>query len=151
VPAAGAAAAGAAAAAAGAAGAGAAAGAVAPVPADLLTPPWPLQAPRPLRAEVVPSLQVTPLDPELEDAAALEAVVEELGVLAGAAAVVPPWPAAFAVAVLSTPPCPLQAPRPAWDAVLPSLQIGGGAALLSVVCDKETVGSAMSAANNNRP
>src|SRR5579864_9564007 len=50
--------------AAGAGAAGAAAGAagvsgVAPAEADLLIPPWPLQAPRPPCGEVVPSLHVT--------------------------------------------------------------------------------------------
>jgi hypothetical protein len=132
--------------------AGAAAGAEAPVPADLLMPPWPLQAPRPPWGEVVPSLQVT--GPELDpDAGALELAVVlgalELAAAAAGAAALPP--AALAVAVLSTPPCPLQAPRPACAEVVPSLQIGGGAELLSVACDSETAGSASSTASSSTP
>jgi len=80
--------------------------------ADLLMPPWPLQAPRPPR-EVVPSLQITS-PPRLEVPLPEDALVSAGAAAAGAA--VP------ADADLLTPPCPLQAPRPARE-VVPSLQI----------------------------
>jgi len=91
----------------------AAAGALAAaVPADLFTPPWPLQAPRP-PLEVVPSLQVTVVpEPEVDPVAA--------GALAAAGA-----SAGVALpdeADLFTPPWPLQAPRPPLE-VVPSLQV----------------------------
>ncbi len=69
-------------------------------------PPWPLQAPRPVAVEVVPSLQVVP--PEL--AAAGVADVAGAAELAEAEAFcLPPWP--------------LQAPRPVAVDVVPSLQV----------------------------
>jgi hypothetical protein len=107
----------AAAAAAGAAGAGALAGA-APL---LLMPPWPLQAPRPPFGEVVPSLQGTGPVPVLAVAGAAAAAAA-----AGAGAVTGTAPLLF------TPPCPLQAPRPAFGEVVPSLH-GTGPVLLAVV------------------
>jgi len=83
---------------------------LAPAVADLLTPPWPRQAPRPPCAAVVPSLQMTgppaleELLPEVPEAAAAGASVlaelEELPELAPAEA------------ALLTPPWPRQAPRP---------------------------------------
>lgn len=80
--------------------------------ADLLMPPWPLQAPLPPCGEVEPSLQVTAplLEMELEVAAAGAIVAD------GAAC----WPAT--AADLFTPPWPLQAPRPLWE-LDPSLQV----------------------------
>jgi len=118
VLAAGAAAAGAAAA--GAAGAAAvvfaAGAAVVEAAAGLLfdafcTPPCPLQAPRPVAVEVVPSLHVL-------------GVPEAAGAAAGAAGAA----AAGAGAVVEafwTPPCPLQAPRPVAVEVVPSVQVVG--------------------------
>jgi hypothetical protein len=80
--AAGAAAAGAAAAAAGAAGAAADAAV-----ADLLMPPWPLQAPRPPCGEVVPSLHVTgPLELLLAAGVVAACASETAGAAASAAA-----------------------------------------------------------------
>jgi hypothetical protein len=116
VPAAGAAgaAAGAAAAAAGAVEA-ATAGAAAPAAGLLFegfcTPPWPLQAPRPVAVLVVPSLQVAGAP---DDAGAVEA-----GAAAGAAAA----GEAAAAAAFCTPPWPLHAPRPVAVDVVPSLQV----------------------------
>src|SRR5579862_1671902 len=68
-------------AAAGAAGAAGVAG-VAPAGADLLIPPWPLQAPRPPCGEVVPSLQATG---PLEAAAAVLWAPERPGAVPSAA------------------------------------------------------------------
>jgi hypothetical protein len=94
-----------------AAGAAAGAGAVlAAVPADLLTPPWPLHAPRP-PLELEPSLQVTAAAVPREVDAALVADVD--GVAAGAGA---------AAADLLTPPWPLHAPRPPLE-LEPSLHV----------------------------
>jgi hypothetical protein len=121
VVAAGAAAAGAAAAgAAGAAAVFAAAGAaVVEAAAGLLfdafcTPPCPLQAPRPVAVEVVPSLQVLGV-PEDAGAAAGAAGADAAGA-AGVGAV---------SAAFWTPPWPLQAPRPVAVEVVPSLQVVG--------------------------
>src|SRR5579863_9565109 len=68
--------------AAGAAGAGAGVAGVAPAGADLLIPPWPLQAPRPPCGELVPSLQVTG---PLEAAAAVLWAPERPGAVPSAA------------------------------------------------------------------
>jgi hypothetical protein len=113
----------------------------------LLTPPWPLHAPRPLCAEVVPSLQVTPPlaaeeDDDEDGAVVPDELLEEL--LAGAE--LPEL--AAAVADLSTPPWPLQAPRPACVAVLPSLQTGSA---VLVVCDRATAGASDSATTSAAP
>jgi hypothetical protein len=156
-----------AAAAAAAAGAGAVAGAAAgleedveELPASLFTPPCPRQAPRPPWAAVVPSLQVTGALEEDEEDEELEDVPDEAAVLepeAGAAE--PEEPLAAALAVLSTPPWPLQAPRPLCVAVEPSLQTGLGAVLLLelvlvlplVLCASDSAGAASSAAANTAP
>jgi hypothetical protein len=127
----------------GAAGALAAAGAMAAgaavePPADLLMPPWPLQAPRPPLDEV-PSVQVTvpPLLLVLAGAAAGAGA----GAGAGAAAVAAPE------ADLLMPPCPLQAPRPPCGEVLPSLQVTG----LPVSCAEAMRGSASTVAASTAP
>jgi hypothetical protein len=75
------------------------------------TPPWPLQAPFPVAEEVVPSLQVV-------------GVLDYAGA-AGAAAAGAAGAAAGAVveAAFWTPPCPLQAPFPVAEEVVPSLQV----------------------------
>jgi hypothetical protein len=78
------------------------------------TPPWPLQAPFPVAEEVVPSLQVVGL---LDDAGAAGAAVAGAGGAAGAAA------GAVVEAAFWTPPCPLQAPFPVAEEVVPSLQV----------------------------
>ncbi|HEX4387860.1 MAG TPA: hypothetical protein VH109_04485, partial [Steroidobacteraceae bacterium] len=104
--------------------AGAAAGALAPEPADLLTPPCPLQAPRP-PLEDVPSLQVTVAVP-------LPVLVAALVLAAGATAGAAAAPLAPEPADLLTPPCPLQAPRPPLDE-LPSLQVTLEPLLLELV------------------
>jgi hypothetical protein len=120
-----------------AAAAGAAADALAAaVPADLFTPPWPLQAPRP-PLEVVPSLQVT-VPPELLEVAA--------GALAAAGA-----SAGVALpdeADLFTPPWPLQAPRPPLE-VVPSLQVTVVPAL--VACAIDTTGAPIRATEAAAP
>jgi hypothetical protein len=95
--------------------AGAAGAAAAAVPADLFTPPWPLQAPRP-PFDVVPSLQVTVV-PELD---VVPEALDAAGALAAAGASA--GAALPEEADLFTPPCPLQAPRPPFD-VVPSLQV----------------------------
>jgi hypothetical protein len=75
------------------------------------TPPCPLQAPLPVAEEVVPSLQVVGL---LDDAgAAGVAVAGAAGAAAGAVVEAAFW----------TPPCPLQAPFPVAEEVVPSLQV----------------------------
>jgi hypothetical protein len=75
------------------------------------TPPWPLQAPFPVAEEVVPSLQVVGV---LDDAgAAGAAVAGAAGAAAGAVVEEAFW----------TPPCPLQAPFPVAEEVVPSLQV----------------------------
>ena len=72
-------------------------------PADLLTPPWPLQAPRPACDALVPSLQVTPpLAEEADDEEDGAMVPDELLVELDAGAELPELLAA--VADLSTPP-----------------------------------------------
>jgi hypothetical protein len=118
-------------------------------------PPCPRQAPRPPLAEVVPSLQVTgPLEELEEEEPELleveEPEVEAPAELAAGALLEEPL---AALADLSTPPWPLQAPRPACVAVVPSLQTGAGVEL-SVDCDSEIVGlnsrDAVSAAPNVR-
>jgi hypothetical protein len=70
--------------------------------------------------------------------------------LAGAEAAAPADPAVAlpADADLSTPPCPLHAPRPPCAAVVPSLQ-ATGPALLS--CAVETAGATAIAATNTAP
>lgn len=125
-----------------AAGAAAAAGAAEPASAeaDLFTPPWPLQAPRPLCEEVVPSLHVTAPLPLLADA---EPDDDEPA--AGAAvdsALLPE--VAPAEADLLMPPCPLQAPRPPCGEVVPSLHTTG----LEVLCANEGAGAANSTTAN---
>src|SRR6185312_727923 len=68
---------------------------------------------------------------------------------AGAAAAAAPLlapAAALAVAALSMPPWPLQAPRPPWGEVVPSLQVTGAAASAAVAA----AGSAASAAPSSR-
>lgn len=92
-------------------------------------------------------MQVTPpLDEEEDDeeAGAIEPdeLLEEL--LAGAE--LPEL--AAAVADLSTPPWPLQAPRPACVAVLPSLQTGSA---VLVVCDRASGGANASATASAAP
>jgi hypothetical protein len=75
------------------------------------TPPWPLQAPFPVAEEVVPSLQVVGV---LDDAgAAGAAVAGAAGAAAGAVVEEAFW----------MPPCPLQAPFPVAEEVVPSLQV----------------------------
>jgi hypothetical protein len=75
------------------------------------TPPCPLHAPFPVAEEVVPSLQVVGV---LDDAgAAGAAVAGAAGAAAGAVVAVAFW----------TPPCPLQAPFPVAEEVVPSLQV----------------------------
>ena len=117
--------------------AGAAAGAAAaPLAASLLTPPWPLQAPRP-PLDVVPSMQVT-----------VEPLLLEL-VLAGAAALEEPEELVLLMLVpadLLTPPWPLQAPRPPLD-VLPSLQV----TVVLVSWAAQIAGAANSAPANRAP
>jgi hypothetical protein len=120
-PAAGAAAAVVAAGAAGAAAVGAAAAGAGAAPAGvalaaLFTPPWPLQAPRPLLEDIVPSLQ-TVAAPAVELAAAAAGAAAGVDAAAGAAD-----PAGVALAALFTPPWPLHAPRPLLAEVVPSLQ-----------------------------
>jgi hypothetical protein len=122
------------------AAAGAAAGGAAALPADLLTPPWPLQAPRP-PLEVVPSLQVTVAEPllvELAAAGAAGAGAAELVLLVPLLLLVP--------ADLLMPPCPLQAPRPPLE-VVPSLQV----TVLAVSCAAQIAGAASSAPANKTP
>jgi hypothetical protein len=148
-----------AAAAAAAAGAGAVAGveAVEELPASLFTPPWPRQAPRPPWAAVVPSLQVTGVleDEEPEEELELDELLEAAGVAPAAGAAAPEEPPAAALADLSTPPWPLQAPRPLWLAVEPSLHTGFGAVLLLelvlVLCASDSAGAASNAAANAAP
>ena len=94
--------------------AGAAAAAVAAVEADLFTPPWPEQAPRP-ECEVLPSLQVT-VPP-------LEAGADAGAGAVGAAGAALPEELEPAEADLLTPPCPEQAPRPECVDVVPSLHV----------------------------
>jgi hypothetical protein len=77
------------------------------------TPPCPLQAPRPVAMEVVPSLQVLGVPDAAGSAGAAGAAA------AGAAG------AALVVAAFWTPPCPLHAPRPVAVEVVPSLQVVG--------------------------
>jgi hypothetical protein len=113
-------------------------GAGAGAPADLFTPPWPLQAPRPPLDEV-PSLQVTVPPPLLVPAGA--AADAAAGAAAGAAVVAAPE------ADLLMPPCPLQAPRPPCGEVLPSLQVTGPA----VSCAEAMTGSASSVAASTAP
>jgi hypothetical protein len=79
----------------------------------LFTPPCPLQAPRPVLVDVVPSLQVTVVAGEVLEAPLVEPLVLDPVLLA----------AAPALLLLSTPPCPLQAPRPLLADVVPSLQV----------------------------
>jgi hypothetical protein len=70
------------------AAADAAAGALVPLEADLFTPPWPLQAPRPPCGEVVPSLQVTGpllLEEPVDEEELLPAVAAGAAAAAGAA------------------------------------------------------------------
>jgi len=114
---------------------------LAPAEADLLTPPWPRQAPRPPCAAVVPSLQTTgPLALEEflpEDPAPVAAGASELAELVELAP---------AEADLLTPPWPRQAPRPPCAAVVPSLQTTG--LLVLVLCAVETAGAASSALAN---
>jgi hypothetical protein len=149
------------------AGAGCGAGIAEPVDtappvacAALLIPPWPLQAPRPPCAEVVPSLQATGPDVLVEadgaaPAAAVGLVVAADGLAGGglelAGAVVAPAaaapPEAAFVAALSMPPWPLQAPRPPCGELVPSLQVTG----VVVSAAALTPGSANSAAAANAP
>jgi hypothetical protein len=132
--------------AAGAGAAGAAALPALPAEADLFTPPWPEQAPRPLCVEVVPSLQVTVPEPDAADDAEVAAPA------AGAGAASEPEAEALAPADadLSIPPCPEQAPRPPWGEVVPSLQVTEPLVALEV-CAEETTGPASSAAANIAP
>lgn len=105
--------------------------------ADLLMPPWPLQAPLPPCGEVEPSLQVTAplLEMELEVAAAGAIVAD------GAAC----WPAT--AADLFTPPWPLQAPRPLWE-LDPSLHV---TVVMLASWALESAGAASSAAPSTVP
>jgi hypothetical protein len=88
--------------------------------ADLFTPPWPLQAPRP-PLEELPSLQVTMLGalPVMAVPAAGAAAGAVAGAAAGAGVLLL---VVVAGTDLFTPPWPLQAPRPPLEA-LPSLQV----------------------------
>jgi len=134
------AAAGAAASSVGGAVVGAAAGAVPPLEAALLTPPWPLQAPRPECVEVVPSLQTTA--PAPADGEELAAVGAGAGAAAAGAL------AELAEADLLIPPCPLQAPRPPCGEVVPSLHTTG---LLDASWADDTAGAASNAAASMAP
>jgi hypothetical protein len=130
------AAAGAATAAAGAAAVAAGAALAPAAEAEVLMPPWPLQAPRPPCGEVVPSLQVTgPL--LVDDEALLAAGAAAAGAAAGWLELVLP------AADLLMPPWPLHAPRPPCGDVVPSLQVTGP---LELLWASARVGAASSAA-----
>ena len=89
----------------------------------------------------MPSLQTTgPLPLEGEELAAAGVAAPALAA-EGALAELP----LAAEADLFTPPWPLQAPRPPWGEVVPSLQTTGP---LDVPCADETIGTASSAAAN---
>jgi hypothetical protein len=131
-----------------------------PDAADLFTPPCPLQAPRPLWVEVVPSLQVTvAAPPELDEPEALElelaagAALAPLDPLELLELLLPLEPlAAAAVAFLSIPPWPLQAPRPPCGDVVPSLQVTGLlAVLLLLSCARLNPGAVSHAAVSSAP
>ncbi len=135
-----------------AAGADAAGGAALPAlpaEADLFTPPWPEQAPRPLCVEVVPSLQVTVAEPDAAEDAELAAPAAGAAA-AGAASEPEADVLAPADADLSIPPWPEQAPRPPWGEVVPSLQVTVPLVALEV-CAEEITGPASSAAANIAP
>jgi hypothetical protein len=101
------------------------------LPSLFCTPPWPLQAPRPLFCEVVPSLQV--VASTLPEAGAL-AVLDPAGL------------GAVESLLFCTPPWPLQAPRPLFCEVLPSLQVVGAA---SCACACGAIENAASVAATN--
>jgi hypothetical protein len=109
----------------------------------------------------VPSLQVTGAADveEPEEELALDAAEDDPDEDPEAGAAAPEEPPAAAVADLSTPPWPLQAPRPLWVAVVPSLHTGLAEELLLelvpllplALCASESPGAVSSAATNTVP